>query len=145
MIGSELRSGLVRLAREEMIDFSRIWDPLPIHLHDAVGVEAGFGGITASGTYLMAVKHRLIYDFNLQHSVIASFGYDEVRFHAPGQAGDQLYLRLRWIEKRISKSRPGTGIAKHHCELTREDGVVLLSLYDTILMRCRQDHAAHAP
>jgi acyl dehydratase len=81
--GAELVSGEMVLEREAIIAFAQSWDPLPIHLDDAAGQAAGFGGITASGTHLLAVKHRLLYDFGFERTVIASFGFDEVRFRAP--------------------------------------------------------------
>ena len=88
---------------------------------------------------MLAVKNRLLYDFGLERTVIASFGFDEVRFKAPARPGDTVRVRLRWVEKRLSKSRPGSGIARHLCELTRQDGVVLLSLYDTVMIATRPE------
>jgi acyl dehydratase len=136
-VEATLVSSAMQLERDTVIAFACQWDPLPVHLDDAAARAAGFDGLTASGTHLLAIKHRLLYDFGFEQTVIASFGFDEIRFRAPAYPGDVLQVRLRWIEKRLSTSRPGTGIAKHFCELTRGDGTVLLSLFDTILMRCR--------
>lgn len=124
-----------------MRDFAQTWDPLPSHLDDAAAQASGFDGITTSGSYLLAVKNRLLYEFGFELAVIASFGLDEVRFQAPGRPDDVVHLRLRWTEKRLSKSRPGIGIAKHFCELTRADGMVLLSLYDTVMIAERSGSA----
>jgi acyl dehydratase len=140
VVDAALVSSAMPLEREAIIAFARQWDPLPVHVDDGAARAAGFDGLTASGTHLLAIKHRLLYDFGFEQTVIASFGFDEIRFRAPAYPGDLLHARLRWIEKRLSTSRPGTGIAKHYCELTRGDGTVLLSLFDTILMRCRAPH-----
>jgi acyl dehydratase len=137
VLEAEQWSSPVTLDVEEMTDFARRWDPLPAHLDDAASRASGFDGITTSGSYLLAVKNRLLYEFGFELAVIASFGFDEVRFRAPGRPGDMVRLRLLWVEKRLSNSRPGIGIAKHFCELTREDGVVLLSLYDTVMIAQR--------
>ncbi len=134
---AELWSSVVTLTTDDIRSFARQWDPLPAHLDDAYARAAGLGGITASGTHLLAIKNRLLYDFGMEQSVVASFGFDEVRFREPGRPGDQVRLRLRWLEKRISNSRPGFGIARHSCNLVRGDGIVLLSLFDTILMAKR--------
>jgi acyl dehydratase len=136
-VDAALVSNTMPLERDAIIAFAGQWDPLPVHVDDDAARAAGFEGLTASGTHLLAIKHRLLYDFGFEQTVIASFGFDEIRFRAPAYPGDLLHVRLRWIEKRPSTSRPGTGIAKHYCELTRGDGTVLLSLFDTILMRCR--------
>ncbi len=137
VVDAALVSSEMPLEREDVMAFARQWDPLPVHVDDSAARAAGFDGLTASGTHLLAIKHRLLYDFGFEQTVIASFGFDEIRFRAPAYPGDMLHVRLRWIEKRLSTSRPGKGIAKHYCELTRGDGTVLLSLFDTILMHCR--------
>jgi acyl dehydratase len=136
-VGQELVSNPVLLTIEDIRSFASQWDPLPIHLDDKAARAAGLEGITASGTHLLAIKNRLLYDFAMEQAVLASFGFDEVRFHAPARPRDTLHLRLTWKEKRPSRSRPDRGIARHLCELMRADGVVLLSLHDTILMRVR--------
>ena len=140
--GSEIVSHEVVIEREAIIAFATAWDPLPVHLDDDAARAAGFDGITASGTHLLAIKHRLLYDFGFEHTVVASFGFDEIRFRAPARPGDKVRVKLRWESKRLSDSRPGVGIVRHYCELLREDGRALLSLYDTILIRRRPDPTA---
>lgn len=136
-IGVSINSHSVTIERADIVAFASAWDPLPVHLDDAAAVAAGFNGVTASGTHLLAIKHRMLYDFGFEQTVVASFGFDEVRFRAPAYPGDVVQVSLRWEEKRLSGSRPGVGIVRHYCELLREDGVPLISLYDTILLRCR--------
>ena len=65
--------------------FGSAWDPLPIHVDKAFAME--HGGLTAPGIYLLAVKMRLVHSLPLREAVIASFGYDEVRFHRPAVRG----------------------------------------------------------
>lgn len=130
-------SSLVTFDRAEIIAFASKWDPLPVHLDDEAARAAGFEGITASGTHMLAVKQRLLHEFQLGPSVLASFGSEETRYHAPARPGDVVQLHFRWLEKRMSKSRPSCGIARHFSELKRADGVTLLSITDSILIRCR--------
>lgn len=132
------QSAPVTFHRDEIIAFARQWDPLPVHLDDAAARAAGFEGVTASGTHMLAVKQRLLHEFGLGPTAVASFGSDETRYHAPARPGDVVHLRFRWIDKRPSKSRPECGIARHFSELVRADGVVLLSIYEIILIRRRQ-------
>jgi len=125
--GEELWSSAFTLTEAGIVDFAAQWDPMPAHLD----------GSTASGTHLLAIKNRLLHDFPMADTVVASFGFDEVRFREPGRPGDELRLRLRWLDKRPSGSKPGCGIARHQCELVRADGAVVLSLLDTILIARR--------
>lgn len=130
-VDGELWSATITLTADDICAFAQQWDPMPAHTGDDPG------SLTASGTHLLAIKNRLLHDFPMAQTVIASFGFDEVRFREPGRPGDVLRLRLRWLEKRTSQSKPGFGIARHQCELVRADGAVLLSLFDTILISRR--------
>lgn len=131
-------SSLVTFDRDEIIAFAQRWDPLPVHLDDDAARAAGFAGLTASGTHMLAVKQRLLHEFNVGPSVIASFGSDETRYHAPARPGDVVRLHFSWVSKRPSKSRPSCGIAQHLSELRRTDGALLLSILDTVLIRRRE-------
>lgn len=131
-------SSIFTFEREEVIAFAKRWDPLPVHLDDAAARAAGFDGITASGTHMLAVKQRLLHEFKVGPTVITSFGSDETRYHAPARPGDAVRLHFRWVDKRLSKSRPSVGIARHFSELKRTDGVLLMSIMDSILIRCRE-------
>ncbi len=48
--------------RDEMVEFAKRWDPQPFHIDDEAG-NAAFGGITAPGVFLLAVKIRLLHQF----------------------------------------------------------------------------------
>jgi acyl dehydratase len=140
--GTAIRVGPYVIPEQELIDFGATWDPLPIHIDKAYA--ARHGGLTAPGTYLLAVKMRLIHLLPLRRSVIASFGYDEVRFHRPARPGDELMLELKWIEKRPSQSKPDRGIVTMRLSLLNAADEVILSHLDTVLMRFgqhRQDPA----
>jgi acyl dehydratase len=135
--GAVMLSSEMMLEREAMRAFARQWDPLPIHLVEETARKAGLGDITASGSFMLATKNRLLYELGVDMAVVASFGFDEVRFREPGRPGDVIHLRLTWLEKRPSSSRPDRGIAKHLAEIVRNDGTVLLSLIDTVMIMAR--------
>ncbi|WP_242128160.1 MaoC/PaaZ C-terminal domain-containing protein [Sphingobium sp. Sx8-8] len=141
-VGPVQISSAVVFERDAIIAFAQQWDPLPVHLNDDAAKAAGFEGLTASGTHMLAVKQRLLHEFNLGPTVIASFGSDETRYHAPARPGDVVRLHFSWRSKRPSKSRPSCGIAQHLGELRRSDGVLLLSILDTILIRRREPEEA---
>jgi acyl dehydratase len=116
-----------------MVDFARIWDPLPIHLDEEA--TRGHGGLTASGPYLLAFRIRLIHRMARQPAVIASFGYDEVRFRAPAHAGDRLALHLNFERKRPSSSKPDRGVVTVRQSLINQDGTEVLTVLDKVLVR----------
>ena len=129
-----MRSPTLVVDRDEMVDFAKRWDPLPIHVDSDVAVNNG--GPTAPGVFILAIKQRLIHQLP-EHAVIASFGYDEVRFHQPLRPGDEVHLRYEFIETRPSSSKPDRGIVTVRLSLVRNDDEVVMSHLDTILVRRR--------
>ena len=83
---------------EEMIEFARRWGPLPQHIDDKMG-QPPFVTLTAPGIYIPALKQRLIHQLDEQQAVIASLGYDEVRFYEAVRPNDCITLKLEWIKK----------------------------------------------
>lgn len=135
--GDRLAGGSHRIDEAHMLAFAREWDPMPIHVDEAAG-RAAFGGITASGLYVLAIKHRLLRTSPLnEDAVIVSFGYDEVRFLKPVRPGDTLTLTMDCVDKRASRSRPHAGIVSVRIELANQHGEVVLSHLDTVLVRKR--------
>ena len=134
-IPSSVQGPSQTIDREEMVDFAKAWDPLPIHLNEEFARE--YGGITASGPYLLAFRIRLIHRLDRQPAVIASFGYDEVRFKTPAHAGDRISLILDFENKRLSSSKPDRGIVTLRQILINQDGHVVLTVLDNVLVRRR--------
>ena len=80
--GQTIGGPFFEVRREDLVAFATVWDPMPFHIDEAAG-RAAFGGLTAPGNYILAVKQRLIHQLDDKHAVIASLGYDEIRFHSP--------------------------------------------------------------
>ncbi|MFC1579851.1 MaoC/PaaZ C-terminal domain-containing protein [Thermodesulfobacteriota bacterium] len=105
---------------------------------DGEAGNAAFGGLTAPGIYILALKQRLIHQMPEKYAVIASFGYDEIRFHEPVRPGDTLTLVLEWIDRRESKSNRDRGIVTVRFSLTNQTGTTVMSHLDTILVGRRE-------
>ena len=135
VVGSKLQAGPYVIPEPELVAFAAAWDPLPIHLDKSYAAQ--HGGLTAPGTYLLAVKLRLIHTLPFQRTVIASVGYDEVRFLRPVPPGEALTLQIEWTNKRRSKSKPDRGLVTGRYVLRNAAGEAVLSQLDTIMMRLR--------
>jgi acyl dehydratase len=123
--------------KAHMLAFAREWDPLPIHVDEAAG-RAAFGSLTAPGLYVLAIKQLLLRTSPFSaDSIIASFGYDELRFHKPVRPGDIVTLGIECVEKRTSRSRPEAGIATFRLDLTNQQDELAMSHLDTVLIRRR--------
>jgi acyl dehydratase len=133
--GESLVSPKQVIDREEMIAFAKIWDPMPFHVDETAGLKA-FGGLTAPGLYMLAVKQRLIHRLP-RHEVIASLGYDEVRFLEALRPGDTVILKEEWVSRRPSGSKPDRGVVVIRFSLINDAGVTLMTHLDTVLVRTR--------
>ncbi len=138
--GHSIKSPTVTVDRDELVDFAKRWDPMPYHIDDAAGIAA-FGSITAPGAFVIAIKQRLIHQLPDQHAVIASFGYDELRFHAPVRPLDTLHLNFECVSRRASNSKPDRGIVVVRMSLINQAGVTVMSHLDTVLVRRRSPGA----
>ncbi len=132
--GFTMQVGPLHVDRNKMLDFARQWDPLPIHTDDTA---AGPGGITAPGAYMFALKMGLIHKMERKFAVIASVGFDEVRFLAPVRADDDLTLHIEVTEARESKSKPDRGLVTLRYSLINQDAKRCMSHLDTILVQKR--------
>lgn len=121
--------------RAELVAFALTWDPLPFHVDEEAGQRA-FGGITAPGLFALAVKQRLVHSLK-PLAVIASLGYDEVRFHRPLRPGVKVSLKAHWVSRRVSESKPDRGIVTIRFTLVSEAGEPVMSHLDTVLVRRR--------
>lgn len=133
--GQSLSSRPEQISQQELVAFAKAWDPLPIHVDEAIGVKV-FGSLTAPGLYMLAIKQLLIHTLPVQN-VIASLGYDEVRFHAPLRPGDTVTLRQDWVSRRASNSKPDRGIVVLRFSLINQDGTTVMSHLDTVLVMRR--------
>jgi acyl dehydratase len=130
--GFTMQVGPLHVDRSDMLTFASQWDPLPIHTDDTA---AGPGGITAPGAYMFALKMGLIHMMDPKFAVIASVGFDEVRFLAPVRAEDDLTLHIEVTEARESKSKPDRGLVTLRYSLINQDAKIGMNHLDTILVR----------
>ena len=134
--GDVVKGPSIIVDRQELVSFAERWDPMPFHVDEKAG-KAAFGGLTAPGIYVLALKQRLIHELPIPHAVLASFGYDEVRFHEPVRPGDRLTLLVEWVERKVSRSKPDRGIVKVRYSLRNQSGAIVMSHLDTVSVRRR--------
>ena len=134
--GEVMQSPTYLIDHDEMVDFARRWDPVPIHT-DPEAAGAVIGGVTASGTYVLAVRSRLLHELPETVAIFGSAGYDEVRFHEPVHAGDVVHVVMEWLEVRASRSKSDRGVVKLRIALVNQNGVTVMSHLDTLIVQRR--------
>jgi acyl dehydratase len=135
-IGQTIATPGFTIEREEMVEFAKRWDQLPIHLDDAAANEVyGDGGVTAPSAFLLAVRSRLLHQLpEPKLAVIAAGGWDELRFHAPARPGATIRLEQEFLSKRDSRSKPDRGVMTSRMSLINQDDITVLSHIDTTIV-----------
>ena len=134
-IGEKIALGSYLLEPQEIIDYAKKWDPMPAHTDEQAAKRSVFGGLTASGSHMAAIRIHMIQKVGVNPHVIAALGWDKVRFLKPGRSGDTLHLVYECIEKRRSNSKPDCGIVTLFFEMTNQDDELVFSMTDTILVQ----------
>lgn len=107
-----------------------------IHFDDVAASVTEYGRPLVNSTFILAlVTGQSVID--LTFNVFANLGWDDVRMPAPVFAGDTISSRSKVIEKRVSTSRPGTGIVVVSTEGYNQDGVVVIRFRRTFLVYLR--------
>ena len=133
IVGEEDIVGKHVVGGDDIIEIAEKWDPQPMHLAGASN------GPIASGVHLMAIAVRSLVAQAPTPAVIAGLGWDEVRFLRPVRSEDELTIRKKCIEARLSKSQRGRGIIRTKVEISNQNDEVVLSYLDTVMVACRND------
>jgi len=140
VLGKQIRHGPYKVTERDIIDFATQWEPRPHHIVPIAAKETALGGLTAAGPHLVSICYRLCAEVNyLGTDVlagIAALGM-EVKWLQYVRPGDELMLHRVPTEKRLSKSRPGTGIIVHENSLHNQNGDRVFVMNVTALYECR--------
>lgn len=77
-----------------------------------------------------------------QGTLVAQLGMGDIAFPHPLFAGDTLTTETVVEEKRLSSSRPGTGVVRLAHTGRNQDGTVVATATRTVLIRCRPEASA---
>lgn len=139
--GRTLKVGPYHVAKEEVMEFSRKWNPLPFHIDEAAAKATIYGGLTAPGIYTLAVRTMLLDRLPMLEAMLGTVVWDDVRFQKPVRPGDDLRVEMEWLEKRMAKSKPDRGLVKMRITVLNQHDEPVMSQFDTIMMRLRQPGA----
>lgn len=130
--------GPILVDEHEIITFATRYDPQVFHTDPEAAQDTVFGGLIASGWHTAALMMRLLVDHYLSHvASLGSPGVDELRWLKPVRPGDTLWVRVRVVETRRSRSNPERGIVRSFVEVTNQNQEVVMSVKAVNLMLCR--------
>lgn len=121
--GEVLEYGSCTVARDEIIDFARRFDPQPFHVNEEAARKSIYGGLIASGWHTTAMLMRLMVDGTIGGSAsMGSPGVDEIRWLKPVRPGDVLTLRGVVLDVVPSRSKPDRGHIRTAYEAFNQEG-----------------------
>jgi acyl dehydratase len=148
----DLDVGSVHLGREctcdrdEMLEFSRRNDPWPFHVDEAAAARSPFGGLIASGGYIITLWYRsLIEIYNTPKATWAFLGaFDwKLKFLAPVRPADTLRARVTVKDKR-PWIKPGRGLVTLAHEIVNQRAEVVCTVEVLVLLATRPETASPA-
>lgn len=76
-------------------------------------------------------------------TIVANLGFSEVKFPNPLFHGDTIYGETVVLAKRLSASRPTTGIVTMEHTARNQKGIVVATAIRQVMMRCSPDGTGH--
>lgn len=136
-VGDRMLLGTYVVSKEEAIEFASRWEPQPYHVDERAAEASLYGGLTVCSLHLFAICTVLFLRQDDPIAVTGMLGKDEVRFPLPARPGEELRYSTECIEKRLSRSRPGSGIVKLRDTLCNPDGEPVLTQAVTLMVAVR--------
>jgi acyl dehydratase len=124
---------------EEIIEFSKVWDPHPFHTDPDAARSSMFGGLIASGWHVALIMMRMMHQggFLSPETSMGSPGLDELRWQAPVRPGDRLVGQIEVIDSRVSRSRPQLGLVQNRATLRNQERADVCVIRSTALVKAR--------
>ena len=129
-----LQSGPYAVSETEIIEFGQRFDPRSFHIDPVAAKQSVFGGLVAPGSLTFAIRSALMNQLNPPIAYLAGLGLEQMDLPVPVRPGDQLFLRVQCLQKRISRSRPDAGIVRLANTLVNQKDEVVLSMVAKVLV-----------
>ena len=135
--GTEIDCGRLEVEQSEMVEFAERYDPQPVHVDPEAAAESMYDGLIASGWLTCALTMRLLVTgFLNETQVIAARGVDDLRWHLPVYAGDELTVDAEILEK-YAGDDPTFGHAKAAIRTTNGNGDEVLTMTGLVIVEKR--------
>ena len=136
--GDVFELGSYEVTRDEIIEFSRTYDPFSFHVDDEAAKRTVFAGLIASGWLTALVWLRLMHQtFISYETTLGSPGHEEMNWPRPVRPGDRLQGRVEIKESRVSKSKPDLGFVRYTATLINQRGEQVFVTTSTLIVKSR--------
>jgi acyl dehydratase len=142
-VGEVFDLGQIVITRDEIIEFSRAWDPQPFHVDEKNAGASAYGGLIASGWHVTLLMMRMMNDsgFISHETSLGSPGHDGLKWIKPVRPGDRLSGTAEITDVRISRSKPELGFVTHIAKLQNDAKEDVYVLKSTSIVKTRSGKA----
>ncbi|GGF33964.1 MaoC/PaaZ C-terminal domain-containing protein [Subtercola lobariae] len=133
-VGTTIELGSYDVPLDEMVEFSKAWDPQPFHTDPDAAAAGFFGEIIGSGVYSMAVFQRLaVLGAYLSWDIVAGRSMRDVQLTSPVRAGAVLFADLTIDD--VDFTYPDRALVKTTGRLRTDDALILTLSVDMYVRR----------
>lgn len=138
-VGPSGRFGSYEMTKEEIIEFATRFDPQPFHLDDDFAKTTHFGALCASGWHTASAFMRMLVDHGKETGLVSlgSPGLQDLKWAKPVFVGDILSAEREYLDKRLSKSKPGLGLVTFNNYVYNHHNDIVMSVSGTMMVACR--------
>lgn len=110
-------------------------NPQALHLDEAWAAQQPFGQRLVNSLFTLSTLVGLSVAQLTQGTIVANLGFSDVVFPKPVFHGDTLYAETVVLEKRLSASRPGSGVVTfEHTARNQHGDVVAVARRTTMVL-----------
>ena len=136
--GDIFELGSYEVNQEEIIEFSRKYDPFSFHIDEKAAQETVFKVIISSGWLTGLIWLRMMHESFLCHeNTLGSPGHEEMLWPKPVRPGDRLTGVAEIKESKVSKSKPDLGFVRYTSTLQNQNGEEVFITTSTIIVKPR--------
>ena len=125
-VGEKFQTGPLTVSEHDILEFSRQFDPQPMHLDPQAAARGPFRGLIASGWHTGALVMRLVVDSNpLGDLPLLGLGVDSIEWPQPVRPNDTIQVEIEVLAIRPSQSHSTHGIVKLKSTARNQHGEVV--------------------
>jgi acyl dehydratase len=109
----------------------------PLHIDEEFGRESIYGTRIVNSMFTLGLVVGIGVEDTTFGTTLGNLGFERVEFPAPVRHGDTIRAETEVIERRESKSRPGTGIVQFEHRGFNQNGELVCRARRSALMRMR--------
>ena len=135
--GSVYEFGSVIFKQDEVLEFSKLYDPYVFDSGLEAYSEARNGSVVASGWHTVTIGMRLFADFYISH--VAGVGppsVDDIHWLKAVHPGDELSIRVTIKSRKLTGSKSGKGIVRSYVEIMNQNRAIVTTLKVKNVLLC---------